>query len=64
MATTLSRAEREARVRHPTHVRTGFILYQGDMPRTPFSYTSGLGTRREIRRLPGSSRAGCRSSRP
>src|SRR6478609_453612 len=27
MATTLRRAEREARVRHPTHVRTGIILH-------------------------------------
>lgn len=42
MATTLRRADREARVRHPTHVRTGSILHlfhlspgHGDRSRSP-----------------------------
>jgi hypothetical protein len=31
MTTTLSRAEREARVRHPSHVRTESILHPADV---------------------------------
>ena len=64
MDTTLRRADREARVRHPTHVRTGSMLH----PRLGDDFVRGTPGRPAPRRsrpvtTPRCCRAGCRSSR-